>query len=202
MKLTLLSPPAVPVVSEAVVWEHLKLILESGVPADRDYVRALIDAAGGELDGAQGLLSRALITQTWQLELDSFPSVIEIPLPPCQAVLAIAYAGPDGASPDFIGLAPPEYRVTGLGGACKAEISPAARKSWPNVAGSSGRVIVTFRAGYGDNPEDVPAPIRAAVLEIIATRYAYRESVSAGSGFSVLPESACAPLERYRVRGF
>lgn len=204
MRLIQLTPPAISPVTEEMVWEHLRLNLVNGVPEDRAYVLELIKAVTGQIDGMDGLLSRALITQTWRLELDGFPPVIELPLPPCQAVLSIAYVGDESASPEYAVVDPASYWTTGLGGACKAEITPAKGLgfTWPRVARARGGVVVDFRAGYGDAPEDVPAAIRGALLETVATRYAYRESVSAGTSFSVLPLSASEALDNYRVRGF
>jgi uncharacterized phiE125 gp8 family phage protein len=60
-------------------------------------------------------------------------------------------------------------------------------------------ICIRFKAGYGDAPEDVPAPIRQALMEIVATRYAFREAVGAGVSFSRIPEGARAALDNYRM---
>lgn len=203
MRLDLITPPSMLAVSPQMVWQHLRLILvsdngspETFAPEDAGYVAGLIEAAVSELDGRDGLLSRALITQTWRATLNCFPTVIEIPLPPCRTVQAVTYLDLQGIQQT---LDPSQYSVIGLNSLDKALMSPKVKGRWPATARQSGAVTITFQAGFGDDPDDIPPAITAALLEIIGTRYAFRETVSANAGFSILPDSACRALDRYRV---
>ena len=197
------TAPAVLAVNEADVWDHLRLVLrESGSPdeiqpSDRAHVLRLMQAAVDEVDGPDAILQRALITQEWLLYLDCFAPVIQLPLPPTQSITSVRYIDSDGA---WQTVDSADYTVSGIGGSAKAELAPALDKSWPGLANLSRAVEIQFVAGYGDAPENVPASIRAALCEIIATRYQFRESVIMG-GASPLPMSARRALDSHRVFG-
>src|ERR671919_706510 len=62
------------------------------------YIATLIQAATGYLDGRDGVLGRALMTQTWEYVLDAFPlhDWIWLPLPPIQSVTSITYRDTSG----------------------------------------------------------------------------------------------------------
>ncbi|MDT3686759.1 MAG: hypothetical protein RO009_17145 [Pseudorhodoplanes sp.] len=203
MSLKLISAPQALAVSEQTVWDHLRLVLaDQGTsppeeaPEDRAHVRGLIEAAIGEVDGINGLLSRALITQTWQLRLHRFPRVVELPLPPLQEVLEVSYRDPAGTLQTLPETA---FQVAGIGDEGKGRIEPLAGSYWPETGDYVEAVLITFRAGYGDTPEDVPATIRSAILEIVAARYAFRESITPAAQYFMLPRSAVNALENYRV---
>lgn len=203
MSLKLVSAPQGLAVSEETVWDHLRLVLaDQGAsppeeaPEDRDYVRGLIEAAIGEVDGVNGLLSRALITQTWQLRLHRFPRVVELPLPPLQEVLEVAYRDASGALQT---LPETSFQVAGVQDEGKGRLEPLAGCYWPETGDYVEAVLITFRAGYGDSPAQIPAPIRSAILEIVAARYAFRESITPAAQYFLLPRSAVNALENYRV---
>jgi len=195
MTLTRLTAPAALPVTLAEAKAHLRVD-----SADEDaLITTYLAAAVAELDGDAGLLSRALITQRWRYEFPlrghrlAATTGFPLPLPPCQAVESVTHT--DGAGVDWL-LAPEAVTVTGLGGHDKARVSLAPTGSWAGT--SLGTVAVVFRAGYGDAPEDVPAPIRSAILEAVANRYAFRESSALGAAFSSYPQSAIRALDNYR----
>lgn len=196
------SPAALPI-DEAIVFAHLRLILDDeGEPdaAEADLVRGYLAAACALLDGPGGMLARCLISQTWALKLPRFPrGPIAIPLPPVSAVSSVAYLDPAGASQTLDAGA---YVVAGLG-SDDVSVHPAPGASWPAVrSGHPEAVTVTFVAGYGATAADVPEPIRGAILEIVADRYAFRESVSAGVSVDQVPATAQDALSsfiNYRV---
>ncbi|MEM6847594.1 MAG: head-tail connector protein, partial [Pseudomonadota bacterium] len=109
MALILTSGPAVLPLTLAEAKDHLRV-----AHSDEDtLITRLIETATQHVDGLDGILGRACITQTWTLTLDAFPSVIILPLPPCQSVAAITYIDTNGASQT---LAVSRYQVTGIGG--------------------------------------------------------------------------------------
>ena len=55
-------------------------------------------------------------------------------------------------------------------------------------------IAIAFTAGYGDAESDVPAPIREAILEIVADLYANRGETNVET-----PLAALALLAPYRV---
>jgi uncharacterized phiE125 gp8 family phage protein len=121
-------------------------------------LEAYITAARQRIDGADGWLGRALMTQTWQGRFDAFPAChggrIYIPLPPLQS-LTVSYLDAAGATVTL--TAGVDYQLVM---AQRPYIVPLT--AWPTAAGIDG-VIIEFVAGYGDDGDDVPEPIRTAV---------------------------------------
>jgi uncharacterized phiE125 gp8 family phage protein len=172
MKLVRIQAPVNPAVTLAEVKNHLK-IRQANTAQDTDLQR-VADGCVNELDGWDGHLGRALITQRWSLFLDSFPSVIELPLPPLQAVTCLKHMNADG---DWVHLASSEYRVSGIGGNAKAEIYPAIGKTWPTVYPARDSIEVRFRCGFGDDATTIPGSLKNAILEMIGARTSVRDGV-------------------------
>lgn len=108
---------------------------------------------------------RALITQTWVLTLDEFPDEIEIPRPPLQS-LTIQYINDSGST---VTLSSTEYQIEYGTPAC---VEPAYAKTWPSTRPETNNAVqVTFVAGFGDNPTNVPAEYQNVILELIAFRF-------------------------------
>jgi len=161
-----------------------------------DFIRT----AAQRLDGRNGSLGRCLITQTWKLTLDRFPPEITVPLPPCQSVTSITYADPDGATQT---LDPSEYQVIGLYDADPARIRPAFGKAWPSCRTVAEGIAITFVAGFGDDPEDVPEPIRTAIKMHVGHLFEHRESVVLGTGFiAEVPDGAADLIRDQKVWSF
>lgn len=185
MPLVLITAPADEPVSLAEARLHLRLDA-SGTPAthpDDDLVTALIAAARQNLDGADGVLGRALITQTWELRMPAFPcrawpstrvaDAIRLPLPPLQSVTSIKYDDPAGVEQTLDS----SLYVVGTGE--PAEIVPAYGQTWPATRGMPESVRVRFVAGYGDAGSDVPGPILDSIKAQIARRYDDRAASAA-----------------------
>lgn len=170
MDLTLLTPPAITPVSLTEAKAHLRVTHSD----DDATITALIDAATRRLDGRNGLLGRALITQSWRLKINRFPFcwpyAIELPFPPLLSVEAVKYLDGDGIEQTF---ASTDYTV---------EISQFVGrillgygKSWPAIRCVPGAVRIDFTAGFGPASTDVPMPIRQAMLLLIGHLYATRD---------------------------
>jgi uncharacterized phiE125 gp8 family phage protein len=148
------------------------------------------------------ITGRAFLTQTWRLSLEHFPfwryrprgvastqhyhwagvpnwwrPVILLPRPNLIAVSSITYLDTTGAEQT---LDSSLYLVDtdGLPGA----VQPQYNATWPFTTIQRGAVKVTYTAGYGDDPEDVPATLQLAILQLVAHWYENRES-------TVLPQS-------------
>lgn len=202
----LVTPPAVPLLSLTEAYDQLRLDPTFGVsPASRPddgLLAAMVAAATGEVDGVDGWLGRALVTQTWRMTLPRFPSgscPLEIPLPPLQSVGSISYVDSDGVTQTLAGGSPDTFRV--FTDATPGYIAPLYNESWPgNVRNGLGAVAITFTAGYGDTAADVPELIRQYVRARLGFYYEFREAYLAGTiitpvhGYSYV-------LENLRVRG-
>lgn len=164
------------------VWGHLRVPLWGSPPEPEDKTQIAIyrDGVQAHLDGVDGILGRALITQTWQMKLKRFPigkGAITIPLPPLQAVTSIEYVDGDG---DELTLDSNLYQVVNRG-KHKSRITPAWGQTWPSTRDQEDAVTVTFVAGYGDAASDVPVSLINAGLLLVADLYGHREAQSFGS---------------------
>lgn len=110
---------------------------------------------------AEDFTLRALVSQKWELVLDSFLPRIDIPLPPLATVDSVKYIDADGAEQT---LAANLYRVVKTGDV--AYIEPAYNTAWPMTRGTAA-VTVAFTCGY----TVAPARVKAAVLLYIQSNY-------------------------------
>lgn len=123
---------------------------------------------------AENYLNRALITQTWELVLDDWPSedYIDIPMSPLQSVTSIKYKDTAGTEATWSSA---EYIVDA--DSFVGRIVPAYGYSWPSMSlyPVSG-IRIRFVAGYGDAATDVPERFRHAILLLAAFLYERREA--------------------------
>jgi len=183
MALTLITPPAVEPVTLQEAKDHLRV---DGAEEDA-LISEAIAAARLALDGPDGWLERALITQTWDWTFDGFPDGdLAPPLPPLQSVASIAYVDPAGTIQTLPASA---YKVS-LGGGRRPRIAPAYGTSWPVSRAEIDAVKVRLVAGFGLAPASVPAPIRAALLLLIGHLHAQRETEIVGASVAELPTVA------------
>lgn len=159
MRLILLEPP----INEPLTAAEVRARSNIGGEVSDEVIEAYITASRQMIDGADGYLGRALITQTWQGNIDQFPSSscdsgrIYIPLPPLQEITSITYLGSDGLP---VVMDPATYQVV-MGP--RPYLVPAYNSSWASVTTRADAISITFTAGYGDNGDDVPEPIRTAI---------------------------------------
>jgi len=116
-------------------------------------------------------------------------------VPPVQAVTSIEYVAPDGSTNT---LAPSDYRVRGLNTIQPATVAPAAGTAWPEIADDPEAITVTFTAGYGDTPADVPDPIRHAIKLLATDWYEKRSASMMIDGFAPLPMGVEEIVTQYR----
>jgi uncharacterized phiE125 gp8 family phage protein len=157
MRLILIDGPAV----EPLTADEARARVNIGSEVSDEVVEAYITAARQRIDGADGWLGRALITQTWRGDLDEFPACdggkIYVPLPPLQEVTEISYLDADALP---VVVAEGDYQVVQ---GPRPFIVPVSGSTWPSVTIRASAISITFVAGYGDAGSDVPEPIRTAI---------------------------------------
>lgn len=200
MSLTLVTAPGAEVVTLEDMRDHLRVVAQGSPethPED-DMIDLYRQAAIGMVDGKDGFLGRALVTQTWALTLAAFPAgrVLKLPLPPLRSVTSIVYRDGDDASQTF---AAANYYVDTAATPGLVQLTPSA--SWPQTYDRPDAVTVTFDAGYGAAKTDVPELIRWYIQVQAAAMFRDREPTVIGASVAMLPHVQHA-LERYRVRGF
>lgn len=141
---------------------------------------SLIKAAREYVEDFQG---RALITQTWEMTLDSFPQMpLKVPKPPLQTVDSIKYVDQNGVETIFDAA---NYVVDT--DSEPGRIAFAYGKSWPSVTLKPiNGVKIQFKAGYGDDAASVPEKVKIAMLLYIAHRYMNRETDEVPSAVDML----------------
>jgi len=165
MLLKITAPAVLPITLEQVK-AHLRLD-----HADEDnYLIFLIQSA---TEAVQNYTGRAWITQTWQKmsyqrqrysnrisKQPVLPIAISLPYPPLLKINSII-----GTGMDKIPLEIKKYELKFNGGLTIVEIHQAFTK-----------IEITYDAGYGDRPEDIPTDIRQAILQLTALFYQKRQS--------------------------
>jgi len=154
MSLKKITAPTETPVDLATAKAHVRVI---GTAQDT-LITVYLKAATGNLDGKDGILGRALVTQTWEYSLDAFPSeAIKIPLPPLQSITSIKYLDSAGVEQT---LSSARYLVDTSGEPGWVVVDSA---GWPETYDSANAVKIRFVAGYGAATE-VPWALQAAVL--------------------------------------
>lgn len=133
------------------------------------------------------------------VDLSEFPKgdMIRLPLGPVQSVSSIAYFDTNGASQTF---GASNYR------AHEDRFGPYVRlasgSAWPDTETRDDAVTVTYVAGYGDNPSDVPEPIRTAIAQVAAHLFENREATGTAELVKILigAEELIAPYQAGHVR--
>jgi uncharacterized phiE125 gp8 family phage protein len=195
MKTRLVAGPAVEPITLADAKVHLRL----DITDDDAYVSSLIAMARRTIERGLGL---SLISQTWDLVLDSWPSslvqrpwgfaqslnappsprqAIRIPNPPLISVTSITYDDPNGTLQT---LASNQYRVlVGTPGL----IVPASGLSWPAIRSELEAITVRYLVGFGADATLVPETLKHAIRLLVGTAYETREETITGTTVSKVP---------------
>lgn len=176
MSLTLITAPSLEPMTLADAKLHLRV---DGTDED-NLITALIVAARRR---AEHLLTRALITQTWELTLDEFPAAdIQLPKPGVLSIVSVKYL-------DSAGI---EQTVDLADYALDAATTPgwvllASGATWPTTYDGANAVRVRFTCGYGPAASDVPADVVAWCKLQVGALYRNREGFAAGQTVAELP---------------
>lgn len=155
--------------SEPITLEDAKLHLRVTDDSEDDYINDLIKAARGM---AETYTNRQLMTATWDLYLDRFPTGIEpilLPRCPVQSVTSVTYTDSDGATQTWTNT---NYIVDTYDE--PARIALAYQATYPTARYIAKSIRVRFVAGYA-SAAVVPAEIKHAIKLILSSLYTVRE---------------------------
>ena len=158
MMLEPLTAPAAEPVSLSEMRAHLRLdTLEEDAP--------LADAIVAARAFVEARTARALIDQVFRLTLDAWPDdgVLRLPRGPVSSVTSVAVRDAEGTAQPLV---PADWMLEAR--AHPARLWAAPGKIWPQPGQRFSGIEVTFVAGYGPEPDDVPAPLRQAVRLLAA----------------------------------
>lgn len=170
MKPVLISPPSAP----PVTLEEVKRQVRVDHADDDALLGGYIEAAVAHLDGLHGVLRRCIVKQTWRLSMpDGFGRMLALPFPDVSSV-TITFTDPEGG-------ALTEFQLRE--GVVHSDVAV------------SRPVNVDFAAGFG-GAADAPAPIKVAIMMLVAHWYENREA--AGAPAAALPMAVDMLLAPYR----
>ena len=169
--LVLVTPPA----AEPLSLEQAKGHLRVEVDDDDALISSLLQAAREKFEHDTW---RALLTQTYDFVLDSFPpcnEAIRLPRPPLQSVTSVKYLDADGVQQT---LAASVYKVDTASEPGRLLLKEG--EVWPDTLAEGNAVEVRYVAGYGDAPKAVPAMAMTALKMLLSHWYEHREAVVVG----------------------
>lgn len=134
----------------------------------------LFDLTTAAIRYVEDTCATQLITATWEWTLDRFEDILFVPRAPLQSVTSITYIDDAGSTQ---AIDPSGYVVDAV--SQPGQIRLAYGECWPTHRSQHGAVTVTFVAGYGDGPSDVPGPIRRAICILAAHLYENRTGCAA-----------------------
>ena len=208
MSLQLVTPATQKPLSRDEVKLHLK---EDDTDQDA-MIDMMAESARLHLEGRDGWLGRALLTQTWRWRLDQFPRTnrhsaniyrspigvsdpLRVPLAPLQSVTSIQYIDTAGVLQTW-----PTASYIVDTNEQPGRITPAFGEFWPLTQHRIDAVTIEFVCGYGTTPDSIPEPIRSALLLIIGDLFKNRETrLRAGQ---VDNPTAAALLMPYKMAAF
>lgn len=164
MSFILTSPPALEPVALAEAKAHLRV-----THTDEDaLISGLIVSARWQVEAATSL---RLISQGWSIFADRWPKdgVLHLPLAPLIAVNDVTVFGEDD-TPSVID--PAHYIVDPASRPPRLILRP--DRVWARPGRIADGIEIAVTAGFGTAPGDVPAPLRQAMLRLIAHAYENR----------------------------
>jgi uncharacterized phiE125 gp8 family phage protein len=162
---------------------YVKLHIRALGDADDALLRVYIDAAAAYFEGQSG---RQLLTATREMWLDAFPFLgasgiaarIELPHPPLQHVVSVAYV--DGAGVvQTLGGSPAVVHASAPAGpyATRGSVEPIAGGSWPIARVETGAVRIRYTCGYGDTAAAIPPLVRQILCYLVGHFDTFRSAV-------------------------
>lgn len=187
MRVHVVTPPAAEPVTLSEAKAHLRL---EGVDDDA-YVTALIQAARQHVEE---VCWRGLVTQTREAVLETFPCGDELELPGGNlgSITSVTYVDADGTTQT---LDSDTYEADTV--SVPGRLLLAYGESWPATRSQWNAVRVRYVVGWA--VEDVPAPIKQALLLLVAQMYEHRVPEITGTIVSPVRFAVDALLSPYRL---
>lgn len=169
MIITRESAPARLPVSLADVKRQLRIDAE-----DTDAELAMLVRAAASVVDGRGALGRPMITQSWAQWVYN-PTEVRVEMVPFQSLTSVQYYDSNGVlQTDTLS----NYEAVGAGD--RVWVRPKDGFEWPEQEDRPDAIKITYVAGYGDAPEDIPEDIRHALLLLVS--HMFEERVMIGKG--------------------
>ena len=194
MPLKLHTSPSVEPVTSANV--KIKLGIASGDTSSDTQISWMIPAARRWVEQRTG---RALINQTWQMYLDEFPNVIELPLGNVSSITHVKYTATDGT---LTTMSESDYQTDLV--SAPARIKPSySAITWPTTRDNTFNAVeVQFVAGYGAAASAIPEDIIEAIYRIIGHWLNNQVSLEQGITITRVPFAVEQMVYPYCLQSF
>lgn len=158
MALKLITPPSLEPVDAAYCRKHLRLD-DAGMD---DLISSYISAVR---QTAEGFQNRAMLTQTWELSLDEFPSSwVKLPRPPLQSLVSVTLY-PEGESPVSLDLNSFQLDTVSEPG----RVTLQSGYTWPNVQlREANGLVIRYVVGYSSATSIQPNEKTAIALGVVS----------------------------------
>jgi uncharacterized phiE125 gp8 family phage protein len=189
MSLTLTVAPPLEPVSLTEAKAHLRV----DASAEDQFVTSLITTSRLQVEAILGL---ALIQQSWLWRFDAWPAPgVVFPLRPITSIASVRTQNSDLS---YTTVPPSNYILDGQG--LPPRLVPV-NAGFANPGAAALGIEITFTAGFGPAAGDVPAPLRQAILLLIAHWFETREPILAdGTAMPRFPDAVTGLIEPYRMR--
>jgi len=175
---------------------HLRL--DINFATEEKLLQTYITTARKRLEQITG---RAFMRQTWIYYMEDWPSndYFKLPYPPLYSVTSVKYRDSDYTENT---MDTDDYRV--LTNIEPGRVALDYGATWPSetLIGNSEAIYTTFVCGYGTDVNDVPEPIRVAIMQLVAHYYEMREPTITGTILTKVPDITYTLIEPYRVSRF
>ncbi len=184
MSLIDLTPPLV----EPIDLAYAKLFMRVDGTSEDTLIETLIKTARHQVENMIGrtLIRRELIARI------SVPHgrCVQLPRPPLMSVTRMTLIAENDQAVD---IPPSDYTVSTKKQPGEIQLIPG--KTWTDYLAEFTILGIQFEAGYGDTPDDIPLPIRQAIVLLLTHVFEFREAAEAPA-IPVIVEALLAP---YRV---
>ncbi len=176
---------------EPVTLDEVKTHLRLDSAGEDTLLASLILTSRLHIEAALGL---ALISQGWRLVLDAWPvdGVVALPIAPVQAIEEIRVRDRDG---NATAVMAEDYELAAAG---RPQRLVPLGAGWPAPGRPVAGIEVDLVAGFGATAEDVPAPIRQALMLLVAHWYEHRDPFEIGAPQTHVPGAVSRLLGPYR----
>jgi len=187
MSLIDLAAPAV----EPIDLAYAKTFLRIDGTDEDTLIDTLIKTARHRVEN---MIGRTLIRRSFIYRCD-VPSgkCFTVPRPPLLGVTRLTLIAENDQAVDIPNV---DYTVTRRRDPGQISLKPG--KHWTDYLAEFTTLEVEFEAGYGDTPDDVPLPIRQAILLLLAHSYEFRE-MSETPSVPIMVDALLAPYRWVRL---
>lgn len=183
----ILTPPATEPVSIDEAKEFVVVEAEE-VLYDQQLAR-FITAARQQVEAVTGT---RLVPQTLRCSASEWTDLEALPIGPVRSITSISYDDTSGVSQ---ALAAANWQL--IGADLQTGIRPVYGAAWPAMLRRRDSIRVTLEVGY----DEVPEPVKTAILIMVADLFAQRESFVVGTASARVPSTMQVDslLTNYRI---